>query len=194
MIEHRLTIRRIATIFAADYVCDLAVMRGASRRAANVFPRQVAMYLVHHHLGKSLPEIGRFFGNRDHTTVLHAVRVVSERAKWDEGLAGRLRALGKRIDAAEAEVAAAPPVEVRALPETEPATAPVTVVVAPPPGSDEPAARQVLDAVRGYVESRKALRDAEHTRGEFGARRRAEAEYALLDRAWSAYAAGRDRS
>jgi hypothetical protein len=195
MIDPRLTIRRIASIVAEDMGTTLVLMKGAGRKSEDVWPRQVAMYLAHHHLGKSLPEIGRFFGNRDHTTVLHAVRAVTEKAKMDEGLAGRLKALGGLIDAAEAalSVEASIPPEPELVPHPAPPV-PVAVLTAPLPATDEPAARRVLDAVRGYVQSRKALRDVEHTRLEFGARRQVEAEYALLDRAWHAYAAGRDRS
>ncbi|OYV58785.1 MAG: hypothetical protein B7X01_03480, partial [Acidiphilium sp. 21-62-4] len=41
-------------------------------------PRQVAMYLAKQLTSRSLPEIGRKFGNRDHTTVMHAVAKVTE--------------------------------------------------------------------------------------------------------------------
>lgn len=189
MIERRITIRHIAVIVAEEFRTPLALMRGHTRPPRIVHARQVAMYLVHHHIGPSSPVIGQWFGGRDHTTVLHAIRTVTEKAEKDSGLADQLKRLGERIDQAETAIRAG----TRVLPpEDTEAALPARVVTAPPPAGDEPAARQVLDAVRGYVESRKALRDAEHTRGEFGARRRAEAEYALLDRAWSAYAAGRD--
>ena len=49
------------------------------RRPANIaLPRQIAMYLAKELTQKSLPEIGDLFGGRDHTTVLHAVRKISE--------------------------------------------------------------------------------------------------------------------
>jgi chromosomal replication initiator protein len=49
----------------------------SSRRTANVVrPRQIAMYLAKTLTLRSLPEIGRRFGGRDHTTVLHAVRKI----------------------------------------------------------------------------------------------------------------------
>lgn len=52
----------------------------SDRRTANVVrPRHVAMHLVKHLTGKSLPTIGRLFGDRDHTTVLHAVRRIEAR-------------------------------------------------------------------------------------------------------------------
>jgi len=58
----------------------------SKRRPANIaLPRQIAMYLAKELTQKSLPEIGELFGGRDHTTVLHAVRKISEsRAKQAE--------------------------------------------------------------------------------------------------------------
>ena len=51
----------------------------SARRARNVArPRQVAMYLAKQLTSRSLPEIGRKFGGRDHTTVMHAVRKIEE--------------------------------------------------------------------------------------------------------------------
>ncbi|MGF3027992.1 helix-turn-helix domain-containing protein [Methylobacterium aquaticum] len=194
MSERPITIRRVAVIVAEDYGSSLALLRGASRRPVDTFPRQVAMYLAHCHLGQSLTEIGRFF-DRDHTTVIHAIKVVADKAQADLALKDRLHRLGERINAAEAEILAGawvapelkPPPGPRALP-------PIAVVMAPIEASKDPRVRRVLDAVRGYVESRRALSDAQYSRGEAGARRRVETEYALLDRAYSDFAAGRDRS
>jgi hypothetical protein len=57
----------------------------ARRRDANiVWPRHVAMYLAQVLTGHSFPELGRRFGNRDHTTVLHAVRKVAKLRDADE--------------------------------------------------------------------------------------------------------------
>ena len=64
----------------------------SSRRTANVVrPRQIAMYLAKTLTLRSLPEIGRRFGGRDHTTVLHAVRKI-------EGLVGNDNVLAEEID------------------------------------------------------------------------------------------------
>ena len=53
-------------------------MSSARRARAVARPRQVAMYLAKQLTSRSLPEIGRKFGNRDHTTVMHAVQRVGE--------------------------------------------------------------------------------------------------------------------
>jgi chromosomal replication initiator protein len=52
-----------------------------------VVPRQVGMYLAKKLTSRSLPEIGRRFGGRDHSTVLHAVRKIDEQMRSDEKLA-----------------------------------------------------------------------------------------------------------
>lgn len=53
-------------------------LKGPRRTKQVVMPRQIAMFLARKHTGMSLPEIGKRFGNRDHTTVLHAVRKVTK--------------------------------------------------------------------------------------------------------------------
>ena len=69
----------------------------SSRRTANVVrPRQIAMYLSKVMTLRSLPEIGRRFGGRDHTTVLHAVRKIEELVAKDRSLAEVIELL-KRI-------------------------------------------------------------------------------------------------
>jgi chromosomal replication initiator protein len=70
----------------------------SSRRTANVvLPRQVAMYLAKTLTLRSLPEIGRRFGGRDHTTVLHAVRKIEGKAKTDRAFAEEVELLKRRI-------------------------------------------------------------------------------------------------
>lgn len=70
----------------------------SSRRTANVVrPRQIAMYLAKTLTLRSLPEIGRRFGGRDHTTVLHAVRKI-------EGLVGNDGALAEEIETIKREL------------------------------------------------------------------------------------------
>jgi chromosomal replication initiator protein len=69
----------------------------SSRRTANVVrPRQIAMYLAKTLTLRSLPEIGRRFGGRDHTTVLHAVRKIETLAGNDSALAEEIELL-KRL-------------------------------------------------------------------------------------------------
>jgi chromosomal replication initiator protein len=70
----------------------------SSRRTANVVrPRQIAMYLAKTLTLRSLPEIGRRFGGRDHTTVLHAVRKIETLAGNDKGLADEIEILKRML-------------------------------------------------------------------------------------------------
>jgi len=69
------------------------------RRAREVvIPRQIGMYLAKKLTARSLPEIGRRFGGRDHSTVLHAVRKIDEQMKGDEKLARELALLIRLVE------------------------------------------------------------------------------------------------
>ncbi|MBX2834426.1 MAG: chromosomal replication initiator protein DnaA [Micavibrio sp.] len=85
--DRRITIDEIQRKVAEHYNLKMADMHSA-RRARNVArPRQVAMYLAKMLTSRSLPEIGRKFGGRDHTTVMHAVRKVEELIEADSQIA-----------------------------------------------------------------------------------------------------------
>lgn len=85
--DRRITIDEIQRKVAEHYNLRLTDMH-SSRRARNVArPRQVAMYLAKQLTARSLPEIGRKFGGRDHTTVMHAVRKVEELMEEDAQIA-----------------------------------------------------------------------------------------------------------
>ncbi|MCB1532860.1 MAG: chromosomal replication initiator protein DnaA [Alphaproteobacteria bacterium] len=85
--DRRITIDEIQRKVAEHYNLRLADMHSA-RRARNVArPRQVAMYLAKQLTSRSLPEIGRKFGGRDHTTVMHAVRKIDELMEEDAQIA-----------------------------------------------------------------------------------------------------------
>ena len=93
----RVKIEDIQRIVARHY----NVSRGdllSSRRTANVVrPRQVAMYLAKTLTLRSLPEIGRRFGGRDHTTVLHAVRKIEHLVGNDTALAEEVETLKRQL-------------------------------------------------------------------------------------------------
>ena len=85
--DRRITIDEIQRKVAEHYNLRMTDMHSA-RRARNVArPRQVAMYLAKVLTARSLPEIGRKFGGRDHTTVMHAVRKVEELIDQDAQIA-----------------------------------------------------------------------------------------------------------
>src|ERR1700759_4506873 len=93
----RVKIEDIQRVVARHY----NVSRGdllSSRRTANVVrPRQVAMYLAKTLTLRSLPEIGRRFGGRDHTTVLHAVRKIEGLVGNDAMLADEIEVLKRQL-------------------------------------------------------------------------------------------------
>ncbi|MDR0555555.1 MAG: chromosomal replication initiator protein DnaA [Holosporaceae bacterium] len=92
--DRRITIEDIQKKVASHYSIKLSDM-SSTRRARQVsLPRQVAMYLAKRLTSMSLPEIGKSFGGRDHTTVLHAVRKIEESVKENPSLAEDLRLLG----------------------------------------------------------------------------------------------------
>ena len=81
----QVTVENIQKTVADFYKIKVADMYSKRRPANIALPRQVAMYLAKELTQKSLPEIGDLFGGRDHTTVLHAVRKISDaRAKQAE--------------------------------------------------------------------------------------------------------------
>jgi chromosomal replication initiator protein len=84
--DRRITIDEIQKRVAEHYNIRLADMHSARRSRVVARPRQVAMYLAKQLTPRSLPEIGRKFGGRDHTTVMHAVRKVEELTAQDQGL------------------------------------------------------------------------------------------------------------
>jgi chromosomal replication initiator protein len=93
----RVKIEEIQRVVARQYNVSRADLL-SSRRTANVVrPRQVAMYLAKTLTLRSLPEIGRRFGGRDHTTVLHAVRKIENLVSTDTGLAQEIELLKRQL-------------------------------------------------------------------------------------------------
>jgi len=94
--DKKLTIEDIQTKVAEHFNVRVSDMHSA-RRARNVArPRQVAMYLSKILTSRSLPDIGRSFGGRDHTTVMHAVKTIEELVKDDKAFADDVEML-KRV-------------------------------------------------------------------------------------------------
>jgi chromosomal replication initiator protein len=92
----RLKIEDIQRVICQHYNIGKSDLLSARRTKAIVRPRQVAMHLCKVLTLRSLPEIGRRFGNRDHTTVLHAVRKVDALIQEDKQIAEDVETL-KRI-------------------------------------------------------------------------------------------------
>lgn len=92
-------VQKIQEAVCAHYHISLADLISPSRTQELAGPRQVAMYLSRVLTGRSLPEIGRRFGQRRHTTVLHAVRVISRRLHSDAALKRDVSAMTERLKA-----------------------------------------------------------------------------------------------
>jgi chromosomal replication initiator protein len=96
--DRRVTIEEIQKRVAEHYNIRLSEMYSARRARAVARPRQVAMYLAKQLTARSLPEIGRKFGGRDHTTVMHAVRKVDELRSTDRGFAEDIELLRRMLE------------------------------------------------------------------------------------------------
>lgn len=96
--DRRISIDEIQKQVAAHYKIRLAEMSSARRSRAVARPRQVAMYLSKQLTSRSLPEIGRKFGNRDHTTVMHAVKKVEELKAQDAAFAEDVELLKRMLE------------------------------------------------------------------------------------------------
>jgi chromosomal replication initiator protein len=96
--DRRVTIEEIQKKVAEHYSIRLTDMSSARRARAVARPRQVAMFLAKQLTSRSLPEIGRKFGNRDHTTVMHAVSRVSELMQRDGTFAEDVELLRRLLE------------------------------------------------------------------------------------------------
>jgi len=95
----RITIDEIQRAVSAHYGMRQAEMVSARRARAVARPRQIAMYLAKRLTPRSLPEIGRRFGGRDHTTVIHAVKQIERLRGEDADLDADVRTLIRQLEA-----------------------------------------------------------------------------------------------
>ncbi len=96
--QRRISIDEIQTQVAEHYRIRKAEMTSARRAREVARPRQVAMYLSKQLTPKSLPDIGRRFGGRDHTTVIHAVRQIEKLRANDAELDADIRLLTRQLE------------------------------------------------------------------------------------------------
>jgi chromosomal replication initiator protein len=96
--RRRITIDEIQRTVCQFYRIDRAEMSSKRRARAVVRPRQVAMYLAKVLTPRSYPEIGRKFGGRDHSTVIHAVRLIEDLRQRDADMDGDVRSLLRQLE------------------------------------------------------------------------------------------------
>ncbi|MXP26632.1 chromosomal replication initiator protein DnaA [Altererythrobacter indicus] len=96
--RRRITIDEIQRTVCQFYRVDRSEMSSKRRARAVVRPRQVAMYLAKVLTPRSYPEIGRKFGGRDHSTVIHAVRLIEDLRQRDADMDGDVRSLLRQLE------------------------------------------------------------------------------------------------
>jgi chromosomal replication initiator protein len=97
--ERKITVEEIQRRVSEHYNIRLSDMVGPKRLRSYARPRQVAMYLCKHLTSRSLPDIGRRFGGRDHTTVMHGVKRIEELKLQDGQIAEDLELLRRSLEA-----------------------------------------------------------------------------------------------
>ena len=95
--ENKVTIDTIQTIVCRFFKISKNEMLSPRRSRYLVRPRQTAIYLAKLLTSKSLPEIGRAFSNRDHTTVIHSVKTIEKIKKEDSELSNNIDSLKNKI-------------------------------------------------------------------------------------------------
>ena len=95
--ENKVDIDKIQTIVCKFYKISKNEMLSPRRSRYLVRPRQTAIYLAKMLTSKSLPEIGRSFSNRDHTTVIHSVKTIERLRKEDNELSINIDSLKNKI-------------------------------------------------------------------------------------------------
>ncbi len=97
--DRKITIEEIQRKVSEHYNIRLSDLIGPRRMRVLARPRQVAMYLSKQLTSRSFPEIGRRFGNRDHTTILHGVKKIEELMAQDSQLADDIELLRRALEA-----------------------------------------------------------------------------------------------
>lgn len=95
--ERRITVDEIQKTVAEHFNMKQVDLLSERRTRAIARPRQIAMYLCKQHTTRSYPDIGRRFGGRDHTTVLHGVRKIEELMPQDDQIARDVEALTRKL-------------------------------------------------------------------------------------------------
>lgn len=96
-VERRVTVDEIQKLVSEHFGLKQADLLSERRTRSVARPRQVAMWLCKQHTTRSYPDIGRRFGGRDHTTVLHAVKKIEELLTSDDQIARDVEALTRKL-------------------------------------------------------------------------------------------------
>lgn len=96
-VSRKVTIQDIFNIASEQYNVRTADLQGKRRNRSIALPRQICMYLARELTSLSLEEIGGYFGGRDHTTVLHAIRTIKDHREQDTELDQSLRMMTETL-------------------------------------------------------------------------------------------------
>jgi chromosomal replication initiator protein len=88
---------RIIAEVSSHFDVTLSELRGRGRSKQIVYPRQIAMYLIRDETGASLVEIGRYLGNRDHSTVMHGISKIEAALESDTHLRRHITGLREKL-------------------------------------------------------------------------------------------------
>ena len=97
--DRKVTVEEIQRRVGEHFNVRLSDLVGPKRVRQIARPRQIAMYLAKQLTARSLPDIGRRFGGRDHTTVMHAVKRIEELRARDNQIAEDLELLRRMLEA-----------------------------------------------------------------------------------------------
>jgi chromosomal replication initiator protein len=95
--EKKIHIEAIQKVVADEFHLRIADLKLRNNSKKVVYPRQIAMYLSKELAGASLPEIGRAFGGKHHTTVLHSIDKIREQRKDDKDLSKLIHKLSDSL-------------------------------------------------------------------------------------------------
>lgn len=94
----QVTVESVQQVVSTQFAIKVADLKSPKRTRSLAFARQVAMYLCRKLVGASLPNIGEKFGNRDHSTVFHAIHVIERRREEDPGFHATLAGIEQLIE------------------------------------------------------------------------------------------------
>ncbi len=96
--KKELTPEKIKKAVADYYGINVDILNSSKRSRDVSYPRHIAIYLIRNKLGLSYPAIGKIFGGKDHTSIMHSCEVISEEIKYSKELIGTLDAIMERVE------------------------------------------------------------------------------------------------
>jgi chromosomal replication initiator protein len=95
--ERRISIEHIQRVVCQEFNLTLSQLKAKNNSQAVAYPRQIAMYLAKELTPASFPQIGKQFGGKHHTTVLHSVNKIAQKRKGDRDLNRLLNKLSESL-------------------------------------------------------------------------------------------------